>query len=337
MDEYIKNLENEMKIRKIDYEYSRLCIEYAKRLLENRIPVIFDREHLALLLGIDYMYINKIMLFSEQFYKSYKLRKKNGGYREISIPNVRLRYIQRWILDNILYKIAVSDNVKGFVPGLSILDNARYHINKNLVITMDIKDFFPTIRFEKVFNIFYYYGYTKELSYCFARICTLDNMLPQGAPTSPYLANIVCNKMDIRINQFCKCINADFTRYADDITISGNKNLGIYIKVVKEIIQDEGFSINNKKTRFMYNNRQQIVTGLNVNNKVTVPKNKVRYLRQQIYYIKKFGVVRHLKRINYDKLNIKEHLYGLAYFINMVDNDKGSNFIRELDQINWES
>ncbi len=220
MEDYINRLKEEIELREIEESYGQLCIEYAERLIENNLPVIFDREHIALLLGINYDYVNKIMLFTDKFYKVYKMKKKNGDYREISIPNVRLRYIQRWLLDNILYKISVSEHVTGFVPKKSIVDNAIKHVNKELVLAMDIKEFFPSVKFEKIFNIFYYYGYTKEVSYCLARICTLDGSLPQGAPTSPYLANIVCKRMDMRIESLCGKINAIFTRYADDITIS---------------------------------------------------------------------------------------------------------------------
>lgn len=337
MKKYIEELKSELESNRIEQWYSELCIEYAERLLDNNLPVIFDREHLALLLGIDYNYLNKVMLFNDRFYKLYKLRKKNGEYREISIPNVRLRYIQRWVLDNILYKISVLENVTGFVPKKSILDNAMQHVNKGLVMALDIKDFFPSVNFEKIFNIFYYYGYTKEVSYCLARICTLDNKLPQGAPTSPYLANIVCKRMDIRIKLLCEQIDADFTRYADDITISGKKNIIEYLDLIKSIVVDEGFKINDAKTRAMYKNRQQRITGLIVNEKVNVPKEKIRYLRQQIFYIKKYGVTNHLEKNQYRHINIKEHLYGLAYFIRMVDEGKGKNFIKDLEQIDWNS
>ena len=337
MNDYIERFKKQIEIEKIDPLYGELCIEYAERLIQNNLPVIFDREHLALLLGIDCKYLNKLMLFSNMFYKKYKIKKKNGGYREISIPNVRLRYVQRWILDNILYKIQLYDNITGFVPGKSIINNAIKHVNKSVVLATDIKDFFPSVKFERIFNIFYYYGYTKEVSYCLARICTLDDCLPQGAPTSPYLANISCKKMDKRIMSLCKTINANFTRYADDITISGDKNIIEYLDLIIRIVEEEGFLINSKKTRVMYKNRKQMITGLIVNEKINVPKEKIKYLRQQIYYIKKFGVNRHLENIQYCHSNIKEHLYGLAYFIKMVSPQKGESFIKQLDEIDWKS
>ncbi len=337
MNNYIERLREELNLNNYSVEYENLCIEYAERLIINNLPVIFDKEHLSLLLGIEEKYLNKLFIIPHRFYKTYKLKKKKNGFRIISIPNVRLKCIQRWILDNIIYNIPVSNIATGFVKEKSILTNAKQHVNKSLVITMDIENFFPSISFERVYNIFYYYGYTKEVAYILSRICTLNNQLPQGAPTSPYLANIICKKMDKRINQLCRKINASFTRYADDITISGDKNIIEYIGLISKIIEEEGFRINSLKTRAMYQNRKQMVTGLIVNNKISVPKEKIRKLRQDIYYIKKYGVTDHNKKRKCKCKNIKEHLYGLAYFIEMVDSDKGKKYIEELNKINWDT
>lgn len=337
MNDYIEKLSIKLKNENIEYDYAKLCIQYASRLIDNRVPVIFDKEHFSLLLGIKSEYINKLILCTDRFYKTYTIKKKSGGERVISIPNVRLRYIQRWILDNIIYNIKVLENIKGFVPNKSILDNAREHVGKEAILTIDIKDFFPSVTFEKVFYLFYYYGYTKEMSYCLSRICTLNNSLPQGAPSSPYIANIICKKMDKRLFLLSKKIGATYSRYADDITISGNRNIVNYIEVIQNIIIDEGFQVNDKKTRIMYKNRQQRVTGLIVNEKISIPKDKIRYLRQQLHYIKKFGVTEHIERTKVRHNNIKEHLYGLAYFIKMVDVKKGESLLNELDSINWDS
>jgi RNA-directed DNA polymerase len=337
MNNYIEKLKTELQIKNIDNQYGELCIEYATRLIDNNMPVIFDKEHLSLLLGIKNQYINKLILCTDKFYKHYSIKKKSGGERDISIPNVRFRYIQRWILDNIIYNIEVPENVTGFVPNKSILDNAIVHVNSDAILTLDIKDFFPSISFEKVFRLFYYYGYTTEMSYCLSRICTLNGSLPQGAPTSPYLANIICIRMDKRLSLLSEKIEATYTRYADDITISGKSNIINYIELIKNIVIDEGFCINNKKTRVMHSNRQQRVTGLIVNKKVAVPKEKIRYLRQQIYYINKYGVIDHCQKSNFKQNNIKEHLYGLAYFIKMVEANKGEKFLNDLNKIDWDS
>lgn len=126
---------------------------------------------------------------------------------------------------------------------------------------------------QKVYKIFRKAGYSKSVAYCLALICIDDNKLPQGAPTSPKLANIYCKRLDCRINGLCKKYNARYSRYADDITISGNKNIKNCLEIVNNIIQEEGFTLNNKKTRIQKKGQRQEVTGLNLNSgKVTIPK-----------------------------------------------------------------
>ena len=112
------------------------------------------------------------------------------------------------------------------------------------LITIDIKDFFPSIRFKTVYRIFSYFGYTNDMAYVFAKLCTKEELLPQGSPTSPYISNIVCLKLDKRLLKLTQSLNADYTRYADDMTISGYKNIDKYIDLIEKIINDEGFQLN---------------------------------------------------------------------------------------------
>jgi len=172
----------------------------------------------------------------------------------------------------------------------------------------------------------------------FSRLCTYDGHLPQGAPTSPYLSNIVCLKLDKRLSLLAKKYYANYSRYADDITLSGNCGINKMLPVVETILKDEGFSLNNDKTRLAYAYQRQEVTGLIVNgNSVRVNKRYIKKLNQDIYYCKKFGVKSHLKHIECDKRFYKEHMYGKAYFVNMVDKELGSKLITELDGVDWES
>ncbi|KUO74606.1 MAG: hypothetical protein APF81_13255 [Desulfosporosinus sp. BRH_c37] len=148
MLEYIEKLQQMLRKREFSPSYVAICVQYAERLLDNNLPVIFDKTHLALLIGFDEKYLHRLYFFSDKLYQQIKIPKKNGTYREISIPVEGLKYIQRWILDNILYKLSISGEATGFVPNRSIIDNAKKHINRDLVINMDIKDFFPTIRIQ---------------------------------------------------------------------------------------------------------------------------------------------------------------------------------------------
>ena len=210
------------------------------------------------------------------------------------------------------------------------------HVGKDCVVNMDIKDFFPTIMQERIFRVFYYYGYTKEVSNMLSRLCTVYGVLPQGAPTSPYLANIVCRRLDKRLSSLAEKYEATYTRYADDITFSGKYGVQEIINPAIEIISDEGFSINEKKTRTAFKYQRQEVTGLNVSGgKVSVDRAYRKALLQEIYYCKKYGPTDHLSHINCDKRFYQEHLYGKAYFIHMVDRDLGEKILKLLDEINW--
>lgn len=334
---YLNKLKEALIELDYDESYIGLCIEYSRRLLENNLPVIFDKEHLAALLGLEKKYLFQLFMQVDDFYKDIQIpKKKLGDFRTISVPTEGLKYIQRWILDNVLYNIRISEASTGFVKNKSIVDNARKHVQKECLINLDMKDFFPTITYDNVFYLFKYYGYTNEVSFVLAKLCTYRGKLPQGAPTSPYISNIMSYKLDVRFLKLCNKISADFSRYADDITVSGPKYIINYLNVFKGIIRDEGFEVNENKTRIQYSNMRQEVTGLVVNNKITVPKETKRYLRQQIYYCEKFGVSSHLRKIEIRKSNFKEHLYGLAFFIKMVQPDEGDLFLNDLNNVNWD-
>ena len=310
---------------------------YATNLLNLGLPVIFDKEHFAKLQGRDVAEISKMSAVIEQYYTQISIPKKAGGYRELNIPNPNVRLIQKWILNRILYNIPVSEYAHGFCKGKSIKTNAELHINQECVINLDLKDFFPSITQNQVFRVFYYYGYTQQVSHLLSRICTYEGHLPQGAVTSPYLSNIVSLKLDKRISGLADKFNAKYSRYADDITISGNKKIKAMLPIIEKIIEEEGFEINSAKTRIQYKYRAQEVTGLTVNaGKVNVDRRYIKKLMQEIYYCKKFGPSGHLAHVGIDKLNFKEHMYGKAYFVKMVNEDLGKKILDELAEINWE-
>ena len=185
--------------------------------------------------------------------------------------------------------------------------------------------------------MFFYYGYTKEISFVLTKLCTYRGKLPQGSPASPYLSNIVCLKMDKRLHQLASKNGADYTRYADDITFSGDYRIQYCMPLIQRIIEDEGFYINSAKTRILYKHQRQEVTGLIVNNQmVRINKKYKRNVDQEIYYCLKYGVSSHLQRIGCEKSFYKEHLYGKVYFIKMVEPEVGNHLLNKLSEINWE-
>ena len=146
---YLENLTAEVKRQGYGEYYLAKCIRYASRLLDNGLPVIFDTKHLSLLIGIAPADLTRMVFSEDRFYTHMLIPKKRGGQRELDIPSVELKYVQRWILDNVLYCIRISDCAVGFCEGKSIIDNAQRHLNQHSVITVDIKDFFPSTTFNR--------------------------------------------------------------------------------------------------------------------------------------------------------------------------------------------
>ena len=335
--EYLKKLKFEMKNKNYPEEYINKCAIYAEKLLDNKVPVIYDLEHLSLLIGIDKKILASIIFAEKEYlYRTIKIPKKTKGHRELSVPISTLKYIQKWILKNILNEISLSEYATGFEKEMSIVENAKRHLNQSCVINLDLKDFFPSITEQMVYEIFYNLGYTKTLAYLFTTLCTYKKSIPQGAPTSPKISNICCKRLDMRIGALCKKYDAVYSRYADDITISGNKYIESILKPIEIIISDEQFKLNNNKTRISYDGSRKEVTGLNLNSgHVTIPKLYKKQLKKEIYYCKKYGVSNHLEHIKCKKAFYKEHLYGKAYFINMVEPEKAKEFFKQLDEIEW--
>ena len=223
---YLTELKSALENAGKSARYRDACISYAERLLKSYLPVIFDKKHFSELIGISLVNLSHLLYCDTKYiYRRMIIPKKSGGSRELMMPISPIKYIQRWILDNIISVIPISKHATGFGEGCSIVDNATRHLGCELLMNFDIKDFFPTITIEEVFRIFYYYGYTKEMSYCFAKLCTVDGVLPQGSPASPTLSNIRCLKLDKRLSALCMRFNAVYTRYADDISISGACNI----------------------------------------------------------------------------------------------------------------
>lgn len=300
--------------------------EYRNKLEANGVPVIFDLEHLRRLIGIEKKYFYKVFYKLEYQYREITIpKRKPGQFRILSVPSRNLKLIQRWILDNILYCIECSDIVTGFIPLKSIADNAKPHTQKKYIYKFDLKDFFPSIPRRKVYYLFRNLGYSSDLSNALATLCCFNNYLPQGAPTSPYIANILCGKLDRRINSFCQKNNFTYTRYADDLTISGDEKLVHYKSLFRKIINDSGFYFNEDKARLIRCGQRKLITGIVVNEKVTVPRSYVRSLKKELYYIDKYGLKGHLEHCDIKTSpNIySKEIIGKINFISMVDSKLG--------------
>lgn len=294
-------------------------LSYAKKLHQKNLPIIYDQTHLSLLVGYDIQYLRSITNAQYLFYRTFKISKKSGGERTIDEPLPSLKEIQRWILDNILSRIQVSKHAKAFHKKRSIRSNAWYHQNKTYVVRIDVADFFGSIKYNKVYKAFVSMGYNEAVATMLANLCTKENKLPQGAPTSPALSNIVFLVADKRISSFMKKKDVRYTRYADDMTFSGDFEPGMVMKFVKSVLEENGLSINNKKTRVQKKHQRQVVTGITVNKKMKAPREMRRKLRQSVYYIEKYGLSSHLAKTENNKANHIRHLLGIANFILFID------------------
>ncbi|CRK83036.1 reverse transcriptase family protein [Neobacillus massiliamazoniensis] len=333
MHDYLIKLKSAMQSQGCPPNYINDCTKYASKLLNKGLPVIFDREHFSRLIGFKLEELEELL--KKDNYRVVKIPKKDG-HRDLYIPNPRLKLIQKWMLMNLISKVKISKHARGFITDTSLVDNAIEHVNKDFVVSLDIRDFFPSINKYRVYRIFRSLGYCNDLAGIFTALLVTNNGLPQGAPTSPYLSHIVCKKLDSRISKELKHFEGcSFTRYADDFSISGGNEILEKISNIIYIISSEGFELNFSKTRIQSNSQKQLVTGLVVNEKVNVPSSYKRRLKQEIYYCKKYGVNSHMKRLGINKSNYKLYLYGKAYYIKMINQKLGEKFLSELNEIDW--
>lgn len=302
------------------------CIQYSEQLFLNNVPVIYNTSNLSALVGYKKEYLKRAVMYTSYYYRDFKILKKNGNYRQISEPLPSLKEIQNWILENILYKISVSPFAKAYRKKVSILENLKFHKKQPKVFTIDLENFFTSIKIDNVENIFLELGYSKILSNLLAKLCCRDGCLPQGAPTSPQLSNIYFKPADILISDYCKENKIRYTRYADDLTFSGEFNEHQLLQFVSEIVTKFNLKINEDKTKLMTPNNRQTVTGIVVNEKPQVVFHKRNELRQTLYFIKKFGFNEHVKHKKIKQSNYLEHLLGKINFILQI-NPQDKEFI----------
>ena len=323
----IKDEEKEKLIKKVIYEE------------KTKVPFIMNTYHLSNILGIKWKDLKIIINNSDKLYYNFSISKKSGGKRIISMPNKELLIVQKKIQEKILDNVIIHKNAFGFVKNKSIIDNAKMHLNKEMILNMDLKDFFPSIHRGRVFYIFKNIcNYDNNTSYCLTKLTTYKNSIPQGAPTSPVISNIVAFMLDVRLSKIADKFNINYTRYADDITFSGNKeNINkSLLKIVNDIIEGCGFKVNKKKTRFASYAGRQEVTGLIVNNKeISVPNDYIKKIRQELYYVKKYGLKGHREKVGFTNKYFKDHMLGKILFVNQIDSKKGKKLLNEFNKINW--
>lgn len=229
--------------------------------------------------------------------------------RKLSIPNTLLKIVQRRILEQYLYQLKASDYSTAYCKGKSMLDNAFPHVGKECVLKLDILHFFDSIDDDMVYLVMKRLGLSVSATTLLTHLCTYKTRLPQGAPTSPYIANLVMKQFDEKLGHWCSKYNISYTRYCDDMTFSSNKTdirSTNVVGKVKRMLYRMGFMLNDKKTVFISSSQQQRVTGVVVNEKPTLSRSQKRALRQEVYYCQKYGAS---DSINRRGLNISTDKY----------------------------
>lgn len=318
------------------------------RLQQAGLPVLTSAEELAKAMGLEVKalrflaYNRKVSRVSH--YRRFLLAKKTGGFRLISAPMPRLKRAQAWALEHIFDKLSFEPAAHGFIAGRSIVSNARPHVGADVVVNLDLKDFFPTVSFPRVKGALVRLGYSESVATALALVCTepdvdevaLDGVtwfvakgqrhLPQGSPCSPAITNLLCRRLDRRLHGLAQALGFVYTRYADDLTFSGrgeaaeSKRVGKLLRGVADIVAHEGFVVHPSKTRVMRRGRRQEVTGVVVNDKPSVARDELRKFRATLYQIEKDGPEG--KRWGHGG-DVLAAVHGYACFVAMVDPSRG--------------
>lgn len=321
------------------------------------LPVLSTPAELAEALGLSVPRLRWLAYHNEVatriHYVQFSVPKKSGGTRTLSAPHRALAEAQRWIFERIVSTLPVEPAAHGFVPGKSILSNASAHVGRAVVVNMDLEGFFPSIGFARVRSVFQRLGYSPAVATILALLCTecprrlvqYDGAayhvatgprgLPQGACTSPGLSNQVARRLDRRLQGLANKLGLIYTRYADDLTFSGDDSMkdrvGYLMARVRHLAQDEGFAVNEPKSRVLRRNTAQLVTGLVVNDRPGVPRDEIRRLRAILHRARTEG----LESQNRERHpNFPAWLRGKIAYVSMSRPEVGARLLAELDALN---
>ena len=325
-----------------------------KRLLENQLPALTKVAQLCEALNLS---VNELRWLCYQrevteksHYTRFEIPKRSGGMRAIWAPLPKLKQAQHWILHEILDRLVVHGSAHGFISGRSIASNAAEHTNSQVLVKVDIENFFPTISWKRVKGVFRKAGYPEQIATLLALLCTespreivehegkqvyvalADRCLPQGAPTSPALTNALCLRLDRRLTGFAQKAGWRYTRYADDLTFSLPANskhpaeISRLLGTLKRVLGEEGFNLNEKKTRVIRKGNVQAVTGLVVNGEQAprVSRELKRQMRAAVHNLKQGKTLPEGESI--------QRLRGYAAYIAMTDRELGTSLLNQLQQ-----
>jgi RNA-directed DNA polymerase len=243
---------------------------------------IADKAALARMLAVAPQEIDHVLRGIDRYYRPANVPKRDGTPRRLLVPQGELKVLQSKIKRHIVDKFPLFDCVHGGVRGRSVLSNALPHVQKQVVFSVDLRDFFPHVTPDRVLRIFRGLGFGEECANILMKATTWKYQLPQGAPTSTGLANLSLVKADWRLLQLAQDRQFSYTRYVDDLTLSGGWRLLDFRKLILRIIESEGFAVKIEKTGPKHIGQRQVVTHLVVNSKVNMPLEWRKNVRAQV-------------------------------------------------------
>lgn len=310
------------------------------------LPVLTHAGEIAAAIGIDTRQLTWLTYHrgasSVDHYARFTLPKRSGGVRVISAPKPRLREAQRWVLHRLLEPVPIHPAAKAFRSGGSVLAHASEHAGRSIVIRVDLKDFFATITLKRVKGMFRGLGYSEGVATILGLLCTdpprvgiaLDGkrhyvtvggfQLPQGACTSPAITNILCRRMDARLTGMASAYGCRYSRYADDLVFSSTDaalRVGDLLSGVRQVIDDEGFALNDAKTQVMRAGGRQFVTGLLVNDTPRIPRADLRRFRAFLHRCERDGLDTVSGEIG---KGARDYAAGYLAWIRMIDPDRAT-------------
>jgi RNA-directed DNA polymerase len=313
-------------------------VAYASNLIERDLPVLFDLRHLAHVTGVSVSVLGLMLRNPGKFYSRFVIRKRTGGSREIAAPTPELKRVQQWVNRRIAQKLPMHDAAHGFRPARSIVSNAQLHVGAEVILCLDIRDFFHAVRAGSVYTELRSAGYSTRISHALTDLVTVDGHLPQGAPTSPALANVAARRLDKRLDGYCKKRGVTYSRYADDLAFSGSRAAihgSPFKRTVELILRDSGFPPQEKKERYMDDVVRQQVTGLVVNERPNAPRDRRRWIRQELYYLERFGIEEHLAARGSDRPNYRAYIYGHVVALFASNREEAGAYLARLDRLAW--
>lgn len=297
--------------------------------------------------------------FDRAHYLRRWIRKRSGRWRLLEAPRPRLKAVQRVVLEEVLNTIPAHPAACGFVAGLSVRDFVAPHVGRPVVMRLDLHDFFPSIRRARVVAMFMTVGYPEEVARTLADLCTCEvppsawaladapdagmgravyrsRHLPQGAPTSPAIANLCAFRMDLRLKGLADAAGARFTRYADDLAFSGDADVarraGRFLEHAAAIVMEEGFSVNHRKTRVQRAAVRQQLAGVVINVRPGVLRAERDRLKAVLHRVAIHGPA-HENRDQHP--DFRAHLRGKIAWVASLNPAQGAKLLRRFDQIRW--